>query len=137
MKFIIMEELKHFESIFEQITQNLTFFFLELLRPALLSQIRINLILQLLNNLIRNLDQLNDNLFLGLLHIVQIGIIVYDQTVDDELVLLLIDIESVDDTGSASQQVVVYFQLLVFDELDAAPVEVAGARLQFGQRLDE
>ncbi len=95
------------------------------------------MILQLLNNLIRNLDQLNDNLFLGLLHIVQIGIIVYDQTVDDELVLLLIDIESVDDTGSAGQQVVVYFQLLVFDELDAAPVEVAGARLQFGQRLDE
>ena len=83
------------------------------------------MILQLLNNLIGNLDQLNDNLFLGLLHIVQIGIIVDDQAVNNELVLLLVDIESVDDAGGAGQQMVVYFQFLVFDELDAAPVEAA------------
>ena len=93
--------------------------------------------MQLLDNLVRDLNQLNDDLFFGLLHVVEVSAVIDDEAVDDELVFLLVDVEGVYHAGGAGQQVVVHFQLLVLDELDPAPVELARVRIQFWQRLDE
>ena len=115
VQLVVVEELEDVEAVFEEVGEDAALLVLQLLHarlaPGVGGALRLlhegSDLLELDDDLVGDLDELNDDLLLHLLHVLEVGLLADDLAVDDEVLLVLVDLQRVGGHRAAGQQVVV------------------------------